>query len=204
MKLIRLPTEKEHLLPILILASLSVGSYVVTTFFYAPFIQLFEYDKHALLNGEIWRSVTGHLFHSNFNHLVLNIGGLFLLWGLHGEKYKNSRLLFLFLFISVFISTCMLFFTTDITRYVGLSGVLHGMFVWGACDDIRKGYKTGYLMIIGSLIKVASEQWNGPDPELGKTINATVAIDAHLYGVLAGIIVYFVLCFAHKFSSKSA
>ena len=184
MKLLRFPTEKEHLQPILILTALSIASYVTTTFFYAPFIQLFEYDKLAILNGEIWRSISGHIFHSNFNHLALNIGGLILLWGLHGEKYKNSRLLFLFLFISVFISTCMLLFTTDITRYVGLSGVLHGLFVWGACDDIRKGYKTGYLMILGAVVKVASEQWYGPDPELGKTINTTVAIDAHLYGCL--------------------
>ena len=45
-------------------------------------------------------------------------------------------------------------------------------------------------MIAGTLIKIMQEQIKGPSVELGEKINAVVAIDAHLYGVIAGFVAY--------------
>ena len=39
----------------------------------------FRYDRAALLAGQWWRIVTGHLVHLNAAHLAFNLFGLFLM-----------------------------------------------------------------------------------------------------------------------------
>jgi len=129
--------------------------------------------------------LSAHLFHTNFN-----IAGLVLLWALHGDYYTPLRLVIVYLVSGLCVAAGIHFFTPELSRYVGLSGVLHGLFIWGALEDIRHNRKTGYLLVIGLAIKVAAEQSQGPDQQLGQWIDATVAIDAHLYGALAGFICY--------------
>ncbi len=81
---------------------------------------------------------------------------------------------------------------SDLEHYVGLSGVLHSLFVWGALKDIANNEKTGFFLFMGIWLKVIYEQIKGPSPEIAELINASVAIDAHLYGAIAGTL-YFVL-----------
>jgi len=77
--------------------------------------------------------------------------------------------------------------------YVGLSGVLHGLFIIGAYFDIQNRFKTGWLMLIGVWLKVLHEQIYGASESVAKLISANVAIDAHLFGTITGslIILYF-------------
>jgi membrane associated rhomboid family serine protease len=52
--------------------------------------------------------------------------------------------------------------------------------------DVTLGLKSGYLLFIGVWIKIAFEQFSGPNADIGKLINSTVAIDAHLIGAIGG------------------
>ncbi|HEX5793039.1 MAG TPA: rhombosortase, partial [Rheinheimera sp.] len=76
----------------------------------------------------------------------------------------------------------------DIQIYVGLSGLLHAMLTFGAIKDIQLKITTGWLLLAGLITKVAWEQWQGPDAELAELINASVATDAHLFGVLTAVV----------------
>ena len=180
------PTEFKHSGPVLFIALASVICFA----FHNSWVDIFEYNRALFFDGEYWRAITAHVFHTNFYHLLLNLGGLLLLWALHGEKYSLQSMTVIFLVTTVSIAVGIAFFTPDMARYVGLSGMLHGLFFWGACDDIRLGRKSGYGLVIGGAVKIASEQWQGPDEGLGGIINATVAIDAHLYGALSGVVAF--------------
>jgi len=156
---------------------------------------LFAYDRHQLNHFQWWRLITGHLLHTNPSHLLLNLTGLTLLWTLHGHHYKTPRYLIQFLVLCLGTSIGIYYFAQQMQWYVGLSGVLHGLFVIGAYFDIRQKLKTGWIMFIIVWVKVIYEQVFGASADVAKLIEANVAVDAHLFGTISGciIIMYYLL-----------
>ena len=75
----------------------------------------------------------------------------------------------------------------------------------------NKGYsrerKNGHLAVLGVWVKVIYEQMNSPSAEMKQLIDANVAIDAHLWGAIAGTSFYaLTLIFAQlskRFEPKS-
>uniref|UniRef100_A0A486XQI2 Membrane protein, Rhomboid family n=1 Tax=Rheinheimera sp. BAL341 TaxID=1708203 RepID=A0A486XQI2_9GAMM len=147
------------------------------------------YERNALVQGQIWRAFSAHLLHSNHWHLLMNIAGLLLVMLLHGGYYHWRSLLLLWLLCAGSISSMLYLFSPQIHVYVGLSGLLHAMLAMGAIKDIQLKQRSGILLLAGLLAKVLWEQWQGPDPALAELINASVATDAHLYGVFSGAVV---------------
>ena len=152
-----------------------------------------QYQRSALEQGQLWRALSGHLLHANHWHLLLNLAGLLLVLLLHGRYFSARQLLAQWLVYALSISALLYLFSTNIYSYVGLSGVLHAMLTLGAIKDVQQREHSGYLLLAGLLAKVAYEQWQGPDTELGQLIGADVAIDAHLYGVITGVLLGAVL-----------
>ena len=146
------------------------------------------YQHQLISQGELWRGFTGHLLHTNGIHLVLNLAALILLWALHGHFYNLINYSLLFISSAIICSVGLYFFSPDITRYVGLSGIIHGIFVFGAMMDIHNKDKTGYLLFIGVWLKIAHEQFYGAGDHVSDLINAKVAIDAHLWGAVGGLL----------------
>jgi len=162
--------------------------------------ELLAYNRIEITHGQIWRIITGHFLHTNFIHFLLNMAGLLLLWALHGQYYKSKQYLFIVFLLCIGTSTGLYFFSPSLHWYVGLSGVLHGLFVLGAYFDIRAQLKTGWILLLGVWVKVLHEQIYGASEDVAKLIDATVAIDAHLFGVLSGsvIIFYYMLTLKKK------
>lgn len=146
------------------------------------------FDRTDIENGQWWRIFTGHFDHTNLNHLLLNLAGLIMLWALHGDHYRHGLFAAVFLVSAIATSLGIYYFDPDMNRYVGLSGVLHGVFVFGAIADIRTGEKTGYLLLIGVIAKIIYEQVAGASADMVDLIGASVAIDAHLFGAIGGLI----------------
>jgi len=179
-----LPFKKEHSLLVVTIALLAILAYL----FSDVADVIFVYQYQLISQGELWRTFTGHFLHTNGIHLLLNLAALILLWALHGHFYtlKNYGLLFI---TSAFICSAGLFyFSPQIQQYVGLSGILHGIFVFGAIMDIRHKDKTGYLLFIGVWLKIAHEQFYGASEQVSTLIDANVAIDAHLWGAIGGLL----------------
>ncbi len=147
------------------------------------------YDTSQLHNFQWWRMLTAHFLHTNITHLLLNITGLTLLWALHGHYYKMSCYLSQFFVLCLGTSIGLYLFAGQMHWYVGLSGVLHGLFIIGAYLDIQNQFKTGWIMLLGVWLKVAYEQIYGASEEVAKLIEAHVAIDAHLFGTVTGSII---------------
>ena len=125
---------------------------------------------------------------------MLNAAAVVLLWALHGQYYNYKNYLIIFITSALVCGLGIYWFSLDITLYVGLSGVLHGFFVWGALMDIKHKEKTGYLLFVGVMLKIAHEQIYGASAEVELLINASVATDAHFYGAIGGLLAFF-LCF---------
>jgi len=179
-----LPLKKQHCLLVCTVAVIAVIAY----FFDNLLADFFVYHRQLISQGEFWRLFTGHFFHTNGYHLLLNLSALLLLWALHGQFYSLKNYSLLFITSTLVCSAGLYFFSPDIRQYVGLSGVLHGVFVFGAIMDIRQQDKTGYLLFAGVWLKIAHEQFYGASEDVSTLIDASVAIDAHLWGAVGGLL----------------
>ena len=147
-----------------------------------------EYNRLAIAEGELWRLISGHLLHSNLAHLLLNLAGLLVIMLLYAPFSKRLAFGWQLVILSLGISIGLWLFASQITHYVGLSGVLHGILCYGAVLDIRQGHRSGWLILLGLFGKLVYEHYYGPDVELGALIAAEVAIEAHLYGAIVGLL----------------
>lgn len=179
-----LPLKKQHSILVATIAFIAILAYL----FDSNIADLFVYQHQLISQGELWRMITGHFLHTNGFHLLFNLAALILLWALHGQFYSLKNYSLLFLTSALICSAGLYFFSVDIRQYVGLSGVLHGVFVFGALMDIRHQDKTGYLLFIGVWLKIAHEQLYGASEQVSTLINANVAIDAHLWGAIGGLL----------------
>jgi|TARA_B110000014_G_C20109428_1_gene584129 rhomboid family GlyGly-CTERM serine protease len=183
-KIQKLPIQPNHSLIVCLVAIMATLAILFDNQLSTSLI----YQRDLISNGEYWRVFTGHFFHTNAYHYALNMGALFMLWLLHGHFYSLKSYTLLFLFSSIICSIGLYYFDPTLIRYVGLSGVLHGIFVFGACMDIKAKDKTGYLLLLGLLVKVAHEQFYGASTDVIDLIDASVAINAHLWGAVGGAI----------------
>ena len=188
MKLSSLPLAPQHSLMISSIALTAILAFILERVIGSAFTDFFVYQKQLLGQGEIWRLFTGHFLHTNIYHLLLNLAALIMLWLLHGRFYSTLNYTALFLLTALITSLGLYYFSPDLQQYVGLSGVLHGVFVFGALMDIRAKDKTGYLLFIGVWLKIAHEQIYGASTDISTLIAANVAIDAHLWGALGGLL----------------
>lgn len=196
--LIHLPIKKQQSLP-----ALSIFIIALLCFFFDASIEdSLVFNRRLISQGEYWRLFSGHFLHTNGYHLLLNLSALLLLWALHGNFYHYKNYSLLFTFCALFCSAALYFLSPDIKQYVGLSGVLHGIFVFGAIMDIRNGDKTGYLLFIGVWLKILDEQYFGASTDVVDLIEANVAIDAHLWGALSGLIFTITYCSWQKLTKE--
>ncbi|MEJ6473831.1 rhombosortase [Pseudoalteromonas piscicida] len=177
-----LPTNKEYLIGPLSLAILSA---VLMLFNLGYF---FDFDRAAINDGEFWRILSGQFTHSNWYHLLLNLLGILFIWLLHAEYTAPKKYWINVVFLGLFTGGMIFQFAPNIVVYTGLSGLLHGLIVWGAIEDIKRKLTTGYLLFVGVWAKVVWEQYGGASEEVARLIDSRVAIEAHLYGAIGGII----------------
>ena len=195
-----LPIQITHSLGPLVILTLAF----IAFFFDAEISNTLIYNRELVNTGEVWRLITGHFFHSNGNHFMLNSAAVALLWALHGQYYHYINYGFIFICSALICSLGIHWLSLDIALYVGLSGVLHGFFVWGALMDIKHKENTGYLLFIGVILKIAHEQIYGASADVELLIGASVATDAHLYGAIGGLFAFLILHISHKKTAKIA
>lgn len=134
------------------------------------------------------------MVHLGWNHYLLNAAGLLLVWLLFSHTVSIRIWCWHFLFAGLAISLGLLWFNPELIWYVGLSGILHALFIAGLLADIREHALLGWLVLLGFAAKIAIEQTHGPLPGSERSAGGPVVVDAHLYGAIAGVISYGVHC----------
>jgi rhomboid family GlyGly-CTERM serine protease len=152
---------------------------------------LLAYHYNAILDVELWRLLTGTFCHTNLNHLLMNIAGLVIILLLFPTAFIGLKLWQLVAFSSLLISLSLFIFTPSLIWYVGLSGVLHGIFSYGVAVDLKNRDKWGVILGLGIVGKITFEQIFGSPLSTAELIDAPIAINAHLFGATSGILFYF-------------
>lgn len=170
------------------LGPLMIGVISVIAFLLEPIsTDYLALQRTGLQDGLYYQALTGHFLHTNFIHIVFNLLGLLLLWALHGDDYETLSYMSKFIVTCLILSACIYRYSPDIHTYVGLSGAIHGVFAWGCIRDIEKKLISGWLLLVGLVIKVGNEQLNGAGTLMPDLIDASVAIDSHLFGAIIGL-----------------
>lgn len=148
-----------------------------------------RFEHHAILQGEAWRLLTGHLVHLGWMHYAMNMLGLAAIASLFPGPVAPYRILVLMTVSALTASLGLLIFSAGINWYVGLSGVLHGLFAAAAIFAFAAGRRIEGGILIGLLVfKLFWEQIAGPVPGSEAISGGRVIVDAHLYGALGGLL----------------
>lgn len=143
-----------------------------------------RYDRAAIVSGQYWRFVTGHLVHGGWQHSLLNMAGLLVLRGLFPREYSALEWCLVALASTLAIDLGFWFLEPQLVWYVGLSGILHGVLAAGAVAWWRTETRLFATLLTAILVgKLCWEQWHGALPLSGEM---PVVVDAHLYGAIGG------------------
>ena len=156
-----------------------------------PVRRMLRYDRHAILDGEPWRLVTGNFVHLGLGHLLEDCAGLVLLWLLFRDVLPGWRTPGLVLAGSLAVGLGLLIGSPGVEWYVGISGALDTLWAAGAIALLNRRDRFGWVLAGFLVAKLAYEQLWGPLPFSSVESGGKVIVDAHLYGALAGAVIGF-------------
>ena len=145
-----------------------------------------RYERVAIQAGEYWRLVSAHMVHLGWSHLLLNLAGFVMVWMLFSRAFSLAGWLCITLASMLAMDLGFFFLDRELGWYVGLSGLLHGLFMAGAANEMWRGLKEGYLLFGFGCLKLLWEQTAGPIPLTQETSGGPVIVNAHLYGAIGG------------------
>ena len=170
-----------------------------------PFQSEWLLHRTEIKQGEVWRILTGNLVHTNGYHLMMNLAGLAFICLLFKE-YLSIKLFYLSLFLtSLAVGLGIYFINIELIWYAGLSGALYGLYIVAASTAlIQKDYLVSLPVLIGIPAKLIWDSLNdGLTKNSEELIGVPVATDAHIYGLIAGILIAVTLTlFTHFFNSQ--
>lgn len=151
-----------------------------------------RFDRELVAQGDVWLLFSGHIVHLNWSHWLLNMAGLAIVAFFFSTHASVRQWLLVILVSASIISAGIWWWITDISHYVGLSGVLHGLFLYGALREIRFYPASGYVLVAVLLGKLSWEFFYGALPGSEDMAGGRVLTEAHLLGAIGGISVWLV------------
>jgi len=150
--------------------------------------ELLRYERSGTASGEWWRLITGHLVHLGWEHFILNVMGLALMWALFFPDYRPGRWALICVVSLIAIDLGFWFLNPHLVWYVGLSGVLHGVMAAGTLAHLRRGERDAWVLVPFLVGKLAWEQFSGALPYSSGSAGGAVVVDAHLYGAVGALV----------------
>lgn len=171
--------------------------FILGSIVFCAFLQLFQphfiylYDVFYL---QPWRWWTGHWVHVGWVHYILNIVALACLPWIF-PNIKEKYLVGLLFILPPLLSFSFYYFYPDIFAYAGLSGILHGLFIFSAIINLKQQREKRFalLILVGILGKIIWENYFG-SLHTAELIGSPVLTQAHFLGAFYGAILA-VICF---------
>jgi rhomboid family GlyGly-CTERM serine protease len=157
---------------------------------------LLQFDRHAVSNGEIWRTFTGHFTHFGTDHLRWDLIA-FIAFGSLAEMRSRSAFMICLGSSALAISLCVGVLQPQFLTYRGLSGLDSALFGFVVADLLRSGRRdhdhlmSGFaaLALTGFLAKSVYEIATGLSFFVENSTEFTPVPLAHLSGAAVGIVV---------------
>jgi rhomboid family GlyGly-CTERM serine protease len=159
-------------------------------------LQLFEqrdnwqFDRTLVEQGHVWLLFSSHIVHLNWMHWVLNMAGLGIVAFFFSSHASFKQWLMVIIVSACMINAGLWYWLPELRIYVGLSGVLHGLFLYGALREIRYYPLSGYVLTAVLLSKLVWEFLYGALPGSEDMTGGRVLTEAHLLGAIGGIMVW--------------
>ena len=148
-----------------------------------------RYERGAVLDGEAWRLVTGHLVHADIVHLGWNVLGVMIVAFLFAREYSWRQWLIILGVSTATTDLGFLLLEPQLEWYVGFSGVLHGLMAAGLVAWLRTSRDAITWIVTGLFAaKLAWEHFAGPLPFTAASLELPVVHEAHTYGAIGGLL----------------
>jgi rhomboid family GlyGly-CTERM serine protease len=141
----------------------------------------FEYDRTAILRGEVWRLVTGHLTHWSPDHLLWDVVAFVTLGFVCERRHAFYGTVLLASALSV--SLVLWIVCPEVTAYRGLSAVASALWFWAALIIAERRLMAGFVLLALFFGKVLIELSTGTSIFAS---GITVLPSVHLIGAAAG------------------
>lgn len=164
----------------------------------------FMFDRQLINAGEIWRLFSAHFVHLSNTHMLGNLLAVVLLGYIAAEALNNLRGFLLCLWCVVVVGLGLFYFADHLERYVGFSGVLHGLLLVAPFVSPFYSRKIAVCFLVLIVAKVGWEQSGFyDDMALADAIGGRVETRAHLFGVLAGLVYLMLWMLVERFNKKA-
>lgn len=148
-----------------------------------------DFNIERIKQGEVWRLLTGQLVHFGFNHSLMNAAGLAIVHYSFLEELRLRSWFAIQAAVLTAVAIGLLLFNSDISVYRGYSGAFIGILCFSLLHFWRRAPWVALIFFGGLTIKIITEQLPNYDIQyLRSVIGVAVAVDAHLYGYIMGII----------------
>lgn len=145
------------------------------------------FDREAISAGQWWRLLSGHFVHLSGVHAALNALGLLALALLCPQRLPPWLALRRLLLLCLATGLSLYYFAPSLRHYVGLSGVLHGLFVLGLLPAALGRDRWALAALLYIAAKLIVEALFGAPASEEALIGGPVATVAHRCGVLAAL-----------------
>lgn len=142
-------------------------------------------DRDWLAQRQWWQPLTGHWVHGNAVHLLLNLLALAIISELFADEVPGLDIAGHLLVLVVGVGLILPFFMKT-QWYLGLSGVLHGLFVIGAWRVLQRRRGFGLLLLAALGVKLLAEQVMPSSGLSARWINMPIATESHRVGAAVG------------------
>jgi rhomboid protease GluP len=159
---------------------------------FVPFLpEIWVYEHFAginlyIFNGEWWRLITPIFVHLGFAHLLFNSFSLILFAPPLERMLGKVKFIFIYLSCGIIANIATYFLKPLTYNHVGASGAIFGLF----------GIYVGMALFHKHLISAQNKQVIIPIVVIGLVMTffqANINITAHLFGLLSGIVISWLL-----------
>jgi len=152
-------------------------------------VSYLAYNRDAITKGDYWRLITGHFIHLNNMHLLLNMLGVGMVLMLFDHLLAIWQWIVVLLASALIISLLIYLNLPQVQAYVGLSGVIHTIYVLGTLQLLNQPKERNFAIILMLMVtlKLLTENVGQGISFTADMIGGRVLYQAHLYGALAGL-----------------
>ena len=147
-----------------------------------------SYQRTYFLSKLYWQWLTPSLVHANWNHWLLNIVNFYGILIVFFQAWSFKKVLFLFSISSLFITLSLYICLPNLNSYVGMSGVLYTLIVYGGLYTFSKQKIVSGLILLYVLLKLWIPDIINNSIGINTMLNGLhILTEAHFYGAVVGV-----------------